>query len=144
MILQENYKPDGWLGIILGAKIFVNFTKYTFEECSKRLQNEIEKICQGGSENLQKVIVKRTLARPEIKQNIESWSNTQVIEWLQTNGTSESIRETLKNFDGLMLSDLNTIRSTAPDYFYEAISKNNTIDLYSVVKFNRVFKSLFQ
>ena len=41
LIMQENYKPDGWLGIILGAKIFVNFTKYSFEESMRRLGAEI-------------------------------------------------------------------------------------------------------
>jgi hypothetical protein len=144
LILQENYSPDGWLGIILGAKMFVNFTKYSFEECSKRLQNEIGKIVEGNSNKYQKVNAKQTVGAPAITQNIESWSITQVNEWLNKNDTIDTIKETLKNFNGSMLSELNSIRSTAPDYFYEAISRNNTVDLFSIVKFSREFKTLFQ
>ena len=32
------------LGLILGSKIFVNFTKYSFEECMLRLRKEIKNL----------------------------------------------------------------------------------------------------
>jgi hypothetical protein len=42
--MQKNYVPDGWLGIILGSKIFVNFSKYPFEECMRRLKFELQNV----------------------------------------------------------------------------------------------------
>jgi hypothetical protein len=44
LIMQKSFKPDGWLGLILGSKIFIDFTKYEFEECFRRLKNEISKL----------------------------------------------------------------------------------------------------
>lgn len=44
LIMQKNYVPDGWLGLILGAKIFINFSKYEFDECMRKLRNEIKNL----------------------------------------------------------------------------------------------------
>jgi hypothetical protein len=41
LIMQKNYEPDGWLGIILGSKIYVNFTRYPFDDCMRRLKSEL-------------------------------------------------------------------------------------------------------
>ena len=142
--MQENYKPDGWLGFILGAKMIVNFTKYSFEECSKRLQSELSKLVPSNEASFKKISVQQTSAVPNTIQAIENWSVAEVQNWLVKSNTNEKIKAVLENFDGVMLSDLNSIRITAPDYFYEAISKNNNVDLFSVVKFNREFKILFQ
>lgn len=142
--MQDNYKPDGWLGFILGAKMFVNFTKYSFEECSKRLQNELSKLVPSNEASFKKISVQQTSTVPNTIQAIENWSVADVQKWLVKNDINEKIKAVLENFDGPMLSDLNSIRITAPAYFYEVISKKNKIDLFSVVKFNREFKILFQ
>jgi hypothetical protein len=41
IMIEENYKPDGWLGIIVSGKIYVNFTNVEFELAYERLKNEI-------------------------------------------------------------------------------------------------------
>ena len=42
LIMEKDYENvRGWLGIIMSDKIFVNFTKYEFDECIRRLKNEI-------------------------------------------------------------------------------------------------------
>lgn len=41
--LQNNYKPDGWLGLICGSKLFFDFSgKYKFDDKMKELLKEIE------------------------------------------------------------------------------------------------------
>jgi hypothetical protein len=41
-IMQKGYENvTGWLGIIMGDKIFVHFMKYEFPECMRRLKGEI-------------------------------------------------------------------------------------------------------
>jgi hypothetical protein len=45
--MQKDYKPDGWLGIILGSKIFVNFTRYEFNECIRRLKVELDAVLKN-------------------------------------------------------------------------------------------------
>ena len=42
LIMQSGYENvQGWLGIIMGDKIFVNFTKYDYDECIRRLLKEL-------------------------------------------------------------------------------------------------------
>lgn len=46
--MERNYQPDGWLGILLGTKLFYEFTeKYPFETKVEGLLIEIGKVLQG-------------------------------------------------------------------------------------------------
>jgi hypothetical protein len=43
LIMQKGYhNVDGWLGFIIGDKIFIDFTKYELNDCFKRLLNQIQ------------------------------------------------------------------------------------------------------
>lgn len=44
ILLQSKYKPDGWLGILAGTKLYIDFTKNDFESNYKKLVKEIETI----------------------------------------------------------------------------------------------------
>lgn len=44
ILLQAKYKPDGWLGLILGTRFYVDFTKNNFQWNMQRLINEIQVI----------------------------------------------------------------------------------------------------
>jgi hypothetical protein len=41
IIIEQNYKPDGWLGIIVSGKIYVDFVNVEFKQAYQRLTNEI-------------------------------------------------------------------------------------------------------
>ena len=40
-IVESNYKPDGWLGITVSGKIYVDFTRMGFEFAYERLKSEL-------------------------------------------------------------------------------------------------------
>ena len=40
--LKKEYKPDGWLGFILGSRLYIDFERYEFEKAIELLHNEIE------------------------------------------------------------------------------------------------------
>lgn len=43
LMLQRHYRPDGWLGIMMGAKLYINFDgKYTFDHACNMLVRELE------------------------------------------------------------------------------------------------------
>ena len=45
LMLQRGYKPDGWLGFILGAKLFFDFSgKYPFQDKFNDLLKELHRI----------------------------------------------------------------------------------------------------
>ncbi len=42
MMMQRHYKADGWLGMLLGAKFYINMDgKYDFEEAFQMLLREL-------------------------------------------------------------------------------------------------------
>ena len=47
--LQPGYVADGWLGLILGSKIYVNFTKYDWKVCMDKLVSEIKSITSNDN-----------------------------------------------------------------------------------------------
>ena len=40
--MKNGYKPDGWLGFILGTRMFIDFGKYEFEKAIEMVDNEIQ------------------------------------------------------------------------------------------------------
>lgn len=42
LLLQAKYKPTGWLGLLLGASLYIDFTKNEFNENYQKLKKEIE------------------------------------------------------------------------------------------------------
>lgn len=46
ILLQSKYRPDGWLGLLLGTRFYVDFTKRDFQTNSKKLLEEIQAMQQ--------------------------------------------------------------------------------------------------
>jgi hypothetical protein len=41
LIMREGYKPDGWLGFMIGSRIYVDFGRYDFKTACEKLMTEI-------------------------------------------------------------------------------------------------------
>ncbi|CAF1635126.1 unnamed protein product, partial [Didymodactylos carnosus] len=41
LIMKEKYKPDGWLGFIVSGRLYIDFSKMTFDSAYERLKSEI-------------------------------------------------------------------------------------------------------
>ena len=42
LLLENKYRPDGWLGLICASKLYVDFTKQTFDAAVNKLLSQIE------------------------------------------------------------------------------------------------------
>ena len=40
--MKKDYTPDGWLGFILGTRMYIDFGEHEFEKAVELLHNEIE------------------------------------------------------------------------------------------------------
>ena len=49
LIVKANYRPDGWLGMIVTGKLYVNFQKLGFDHAYDKLTNEIDRYRKNGS-----------------------------------------------------------------------------------------------
>jgi hypothetical protein len=41
LIMRQGYKPDGWLGFMIGSRIYVDFGRFDFETACEKLMTEI-------------------------------------------------------------------------------------------------------
>jgi hypothetical protein len=160
LIMQTGYENvKGWLGIIMGDKIFINFMKYDFDECLKRLKNELDCACNLLSH---KPILKeskitndklvsfnnnnnnnnKALVVSNKSSLIESWNEQNVIEWFKENNLNIKILEELKPCNGILLSQLYEMKTEAPEFFYQSL-KSNQVNLNSLILFAFNLKKLF-
>jgi hypothetical protein len=93
MIMQSGYKPAGWLGIINGAKLHIDFSQLPFDEAFNLLIREIEavRISLGAEENdhrINTMPVNNQMLTTTMDnswshfQSVHEWTTDDVIEWL--------------------------------------------------------------
>jgi len=110
-IMQQGYESvGGWLGFIMGGKIFVHFMKYDFDECMRRLRSEIDvyyKVAVSNKTLTQQMSsAKDTKPKEKRYSEVLKWTESQVREWFHTNEINMAIYEELKPCTGEMLEHM--------------------------------------
>jgi hypothetical protein len=150
LILQKGYENvSGWLGILMGDKIFINFTKYELEECFKRLKNEIEaKKEKPKLNNLnENVIQVKTddviLEKPRSKA--ESMNETDCKSWFETNKIDPLILASFGgSCNGQILKQLWEIKQRDPQFYDQSLKAISNISIFSIVKYSAALEELFK
>lgn len=149
----------------MGSRIFVDFSKYPFDEAMSRLKKELSQIFNQELLTTQTISNQLTTSiKPDQTQQLQNtnmivngtgetklvenmtvkqWDNAKVKKWLSEIAVDRSISSELRNFDGEMLEELNSIREKASEYFYKSISKNYQVDLSQVTRFSKQLRKLF-
>lgn len=135
LIMQKGYENvKGWLGLIISDKIFVNFTKYSFEECMKRLNRELKNL-----ECCPEIIkLEENKEKP-----VEKWNEDEVKEWFRNNFLNESILNFFEPCNGIILKQIYEMRRDAPEFFYQSF-RNLNIDMNSILNFTHKLKNIFE
>ncbi len=91
VLLQQHYKPDGWLLFLIGQLLYVDFTKYEFVRAMDMLLKELEAVSISETstipicplEDTDTLISITTASQPRVRpQNIIDWTQAQVQDWL--------------------------------------------------------------
>ncbi|CAF3927772.1 unnamed protein product, partial [Rotaria sp. Silwood2] len=129
MLMQTGYKPLGWLGIINGSKLHIDFSLLPFDEAFNLLLREIEavRISLGADPNVRNIAmpvnnqVITTMNNSLFhSQNVHEWSAYDVIEWLNREKL-EMFENALRNFTGATLWQLYKIKFDSATDFYRII-----------------------
>ena len=143
LIMQQNYKPDGWLGIILGSKIFVNFTKYDYQECLKRVNHEIDKLLRPKTAIAPQAPGSKAIPSQSNLNSVQNWNQHQVEQWFKTKNFNELILKNILPSDGKSLKQLYEMLLNAPEFFYTSISSKGSVPTRDVLFFSNELKNLF-
>ena len=147
LIMQPGYhNVSGWLGFIIGDKIFIDFTKYTFDESFNRLVKQIQlnsKTCTSNPlpemKNI-KIEIKEPTNRGESAQN---WSPDDVKDWFHSHEL-HLLHDSLKPIDGSTLHQLYELKVYTPEFFFKSMTKNDAVDVKSIAIFSNQLIKLFK
>ncbi|CAF2355479.1 unnamed protein product [Rotaria sp. Silwood2] len=159
ILLQQHYKPDGWLLFLLGQLLYINFTKYEFSQAMEMLIKElkISGISEKDSINVYQnegvnAIIPTTPISPEpssmsmLPKNILDWDQTQVDDWLTSHGLLQMSR-LFANFNGKSLMHMSEIiENVEPQQVISLLqddSLRQTSQNLSLVELSR-FRSLLE
>ena len=129
---MEEYKPDGWLGLLMGVKLYYDGTRpkdAAIEVDQKELHSlaKTSLISSGKSQEINLV-------------SVDCWDNTHVMKWVQSIGF-ESYSSTFQSFDidGKALLELKHMRNTDPVGFqsYIKCKDNFCFDFKSALVFGQ-------
>ncbi|XP_071098917.1 uncharacterized protein [Haliotis cracherodii] len=160
LMMQKKYRPDGWLGMILGAKLFFDFSgKYPFEKSMSGMLKELRgrgkrsNVLQSQSTDQVDALESTTenrlvhagnphrnthpgteLAIPQGHQPLtHNMSRDDVQRWLVTHQLDGSIAA-FSQFDGRLLWQLREMKQEAPDYFYQCLEKKLFMNLIDMLR----------
>ncbi|XP_030828276.1 uncharacterized protein LOC100892829 isoform X3 [Strongylocentrotus purpuratus] len=154
VMMEEYYQPDGWLGIILGAKFYMDFSgRLDIEEEMNKLLKEVQ-MHSAEAKIIYKddtddgVLVGASISFPlesagiSIKMESLDWSASQVQDWLIENEL-EHLRPLMAEYNGKLLNQLYKMRQEAPDFFYLSIKEDFGLKkLIDILRFTEALDSL--
>ena len=115
ILMEKGYRAAGWLGIILGSKIFVDFTKLEFSNAMNELNRNLDLILKNkpltpilnskpdqnvDQQPLDSVIGNLTQKPIDLIREEAKWSENQVEMWLKEKDINQIIVENLAPCNG--------------------------------------------
>lgn len=131
--------------MIMGDKIFVNFMKYDFIECIRRLKNEINQHYKDEIVPANVTAVNISLTTSSISSTTvvavkannepEKWNKEKVKQWFEANEISKLILDHLDPCDGDIINQMFDMKLRAPEFFFQSMGKLK-LELTFIDKFN--------
>ncbi|CAM9500750.1 unnamed protein product [Lampetra planeri] len=134
LMMERKYRPDGWLGIIVGAKLWMDFgTKTNFEQNFNKLVKELHgrgrdsegDTMDGPVKSTASSSLSATLGQPRgaAAEKLQAWGPSDVARWLTESGL-ESCLALFSSYDGRLLLRLLEIRKESPEFFFRSLKRD--------------------
>ena len=150
LMMQQNYKPDGWLGMIVGTKLWIDLrNSFNVEAAIGKLKKELG---DRGRENQgnyltvehEKPVEKGQELTPELS-GVADWTANEVKDWFKDIGLDDICKAVLPKLNGQALIYLYALRDECPDYFYRCLETNlNLRDMFDLFKFREELSKLMK
>ena len=145
LMMERNYKGDGWLGIIVTGKMWFDFqSKHVLEQSVTKVIKELGgrgkdvDVTDGPSEPVVQAVQADIVATSPSSPGVSTWTNKEVRQWFKEIGLDKVCKEDISEVNGQTLIDLQQVRSECPEYFYRCLEKNlnlsNMVDVFTFRK----------
>ncbi|XP_019630155.1 PREDICTED: uncharacterized protein LOC109474307 [Branchiostoma belcheri] len=146
--LQPRYDPDGWLGALVGMKLYFDLSTEDrmnenmdgfIKELGDRGRGERDSTDAGFSPVVRHIAEVQGTAK---SSSVASWSKDDVTKWLTDIGM-DSYHEIFRDYDGQMIVQLRKLSVRAPEFYYSSLKSDLGLkDLSSVLKFTSELERL--
>lgn len=145
---ELKYKPDGWLGFLIGGNTYYEFSaRRSTEEMLASLIKEIKCSLDDNTE------IKKEPLRPKERKknrdqsvksttNLQNWTSDDVADWLVKSDMTNLKFKFIK-IDGPMLAMMFDSHAKSPEYLNKSLENQFQMDMFDVMKFNNALKALF-
>ena len=145
LMMQRNYKPDGWLGMLVGTKFWIDFhSKHVIEQGVTKLIKELGgrgkdvDVTDGPSEPVVQAVQADIVATSPSSPGVSTWTNEEVKQWFKEIGLEKVCKEDISGMNGQSLTDLQKLREECPEYFYRCLERDlnltNMLDIFTFTK----------
>ena len=150
LMMQRNYKADGWLGMLVGTKLWIDFqSKHAIEAGARKLIKELGgrgrdvDMTDGPSGPVVRAVQADVVASPPSSPAVSGWTNEEVKQWLKEIGLEKVCKEEISEMNGQTLIDLQQLRGECPEYFYRCLEQNlNLRNMFDIFKFRMELSKL--
>lgn len=140
LMMESGYNPDGWLGIILGAKLWMDFRK----EPNVGIQQLMKEISKGKTAASQSELLGSAPIKASENEKVLQWKKEDVAKWLQGIGFPIDDISVRGKLDGPLLHMLNELRKESPEFFYSSVKIDLCLPtIIEVLQFTKELKELF-
>ena len=150
LMMQRNYKPDGWLGMLLGTKFWIDFhSKHVVKPGVTKLIKELGgrgkdvDVTDGPSEPVVQAVQADIVATSPSSLGVSTWTNEEVKQWLKEIGLENVCKKYILEMNGQSLTGLQQLREECPEYFYRCLERDlNLKNILDVLKFTKELRKL--
>ena len=150
LMMQRNYKPDGWLGMLLGTKFWIDFhSKTVVKPGVTKLIKELGgrgkdgDVTDGPSELVVQAVQADIVATSPSSLGVSTWTNEEVKQWFKEIGLEKVCNEDISEMNGQSLTGLQQLREECPEYFYRCLERDlNLKNVLDILKFTKELRNL--
>ncbi|KAH9492545.1 hypothetical protein Btru_025773 [Bulinus truncatus] len=153
LMMQKNYKPDGWLGLILGSKLYYDFSgKYPdFNKPMTGLLKALISSVSSDDVDSEPLITPSQSIGLEIQQKpgtyhskaiekVKGWTKSEITKWLTKHHLHLSELQNLTNEEIIFLYNL---KHEAAEFFYHCLeTKLNLVTLQNLARAAQAFEDM--
>ncbi|XP_041350494.1 uncharacterized protein LOC121369460 [Gigantopelta aegis] len=147
--LQHKYQPDGWLGMLVGSRLYFDFSSE--ELVDKQMPKLIKELGTRGfiERPLEDAIdgipitqiPEKAVHSEKSSQGVTSWSRNVVRDWLENIGL-KSLADRLTDVDGMLLSEMIKLERKSPEFFYHSLKSDFSLSFCDILKLSRGLSQL--
>ena len=145
LMMERNYKGDGWLGIIVTGKMWFDFqSKHVLEQSVTKVIKELGgrgkdvDVTDGPSKPVVQAVQADIVATSSSSPGVSTWTNEEVKQWFKEIGLEKVCKKKISGMNGQSLTDLQQLRYECPEYFYRCLERDlnltNMLDIFTFTK----------